>query len=728
MKLIKIISTLIAVLVFTGLVNAQPLADRVPAGALVYMGWHGAGTMPPGYDNTHLKAVLDNSKMRELFTEYAPQLLAKLAQRQPQMVGPINLARQLLAQFWDHPTAFYFAGIDMPPNADPMPKLALICQAGADAPIIREQIAGLLQKAGNSPLHVEAVGDLVVIYLGYPQASAALANGAQSLGQSAAFTASMKQVGSEPMLMAYVDVEKLFATFDEVTKQAPNPQATAMASHVLDVFGLRGLKRVVYASGFDGQDWMTQMFVDAPAPRTGLLDLLDAKPVSADVLKTIPADSTFAATVRFDPARLISRIRELSAQVDPQAQRYIDMGLGAVQVALARNPVTDILEPLGADWAAYCSPSVGGNGALSIVLVNHLDDAAKARVAFPIASVNLSNWTSIALSRARAGIQIAGQFIEIGDQRVFYVGLPIVAPSWAMKDGNLYMALYPQFAASAARWTSTGAKTIAQNEKFQALQKRLAIANPVSFSFYDLPASATQGNIYSQYLMLARYAGFSDLMLGVPVPEPLLPPLDVLSQHLAPAGSVAWVDDAGYHVKTVSPFPGSRMLNEQGMFASVGIGVGGLMTSILLPSLNRARETANRVKCASNLRSIGQAILLYANDNQGKFPPNLGELILKEELTAGSFICPSGNTQLPNAVGPDIGKQIADWVNANSDYVYLGAGKTAAAPAVDIIAYDKPGHHDNDGINILFADGHVDFVTMRQAMQMIAQQAPAGGL
>src|SRR2546430_6706320 len=52
----------------------------------------------------------------------------------------------------------------------------------------------------------------------------------------------------------------------------------------------------------------------------------------------------------------------------------------------------------------------------------------------------------------------------------------------------------------------------------------------------------------------------------------------------------------------------------------VVIGIIALLISILLPSLSRARETANRVKCGSNLRQIGQGLLLYANENNGNYP------------------------------------------------------------------------------------------------------------
>ncbi|MGC4032267.1 MAG: prepilin-type N-terminal cleavage/methylation domain-containing protein [Tepidisphaeraceae bacterium] len=52
----------------------------------------------------------------------------------------------------------------------------------------------------------------------------------------------------------------------------------------------------------------------------------------------------------------------------------------------------------------------------------------------------------------------------------------------------------------------------------------------------------------------------------------------------------------------------------------VVIGIIALLISILLPSLNRARESARAIKCASNLRSIGQMVALYASGSRGFLP------------------------------------------------------------------------------------------------------------
>lgn len=52
----------------------------------------------------------------------------------------------------------------------------------------------------------------------------------------------------------------------------------------------------------------------------------------------------------------------------------------------------------------------------------------------------------------------------------------------------------------------------------------------------------------------------------------------------------------------------------------VVIGIIALLISILLPALNKARAQANKTKCLAGLRSLGQAISIYAAENKDRAP------------------------------------------------------------------------------------------------------------
>src|SRR4051812_29969180 len=52
----------------------------------------------------------------------------------------------------------------------------------------------------------------------------------------------------------------------------------------------------------------------------------------------------------------------------------------------------------------------------------------------------------------------------------------------------------------------------------------------------------------------------------------------------------------------------------------VVIGIIAVLIGVLLPALSKARAAASKVKCAANLRSLGQAIMMYCNANKGKMP------------------------------------------------------------------------------------------------------------
>lgn len=66
--------------------------------------------------------------------------------------------------------------------------------------------------------------------------------------------------------------------------------------------------------------------------------------------------------------------------------------------------------------------------------------------------------------------------------------------------------------------------------------------------------------------------------------------------------------------------PGNRHNGFTLMELLVVIAIIALLMSILLPSLQRVREQAKRVVCASSLSQIGRLLEFYCGDNSGKYP------------------------------------------------------------------------------------------------------------
>ena len=52
----------------------------------------------------------------------------------------------------------------------------------------------------------------------------------------------------------------------------------------------------------------------------------------------------------------------------------------------------------------------------------------------------------------------------------------------------------------------------------------------------------------------------------------------------------------------------------------VVIAIIGILAAMLLPALNQARERGRTAICVSNLKQIGVAITMYADDNNDTYP------------------------------------------------------------------------------------------------------------
>jgi prepilin-type processing-associated H-X9-DG protein len=132
----------------------------------------------------------------------------------------------------------------------------------------------------------------------------------------------------------------------------------------------------------------------------------------------------------------------------------------------------------------------------------------------------------------------------------------------------------------------------------------------------------------------------------------------------------------------------------------------------------RSRETANRVKCGSNLKQIGLALQLYAEKNGGRLPDSMIELLLHEDISPETFCCHSSNDdRAPGATPAEQVQQIRR--GRHCSYVYHGRGMSWPQPDNVPIACEPLANHAGDGMNILFGDGHVEFLTPAAAERAI---------
>jgi len=77
----------------------------------------------------------------------------------------------------------------------------------------------------------------------------------------------------------------------------------------------------------------------------------------------------------------------------------------------------------------------------------------------------------------------------------------------------------------------------------------------------------------------------------------------------------------------------------------VVIGIIAVLIGIILPALARARESANRVQCMSNLRQIGGAMMIYINQSGGLLPiaPMSGSR--RSDFAAWYYLGPSAGSE-----------------------------------------------------------------------------------
>ena len=191
----------------------------------------------------------------------------------------------------------------------------------------------------------------------------------------------------------------------------------------------------------------------------------------------------------------------------------------------------------------------------------------------------------------------------------------------------------------------------------------------------------------------------------------------------------------------------------------VVIAIIAILAGMLLPALNRAREQSRVAKCAANLKTLGTAMILYADDYNGdlygvshKFnggvdkSPNMDTNLFEYTKTKNVFVCPSDNvgrngksekatasyavSYVYSAEHPSMPLKLHRFTKPSS-VMYLMDGfhswRNFGNGNNSIVKYDSGAylnesrksfyapHHNKTGSNLLCFDGHVKYYKYKES-------------
>ncbi len=142
--------------------------------------------------------------------------------------------------------------------------------------------------------------------------------------------------------------------------------------------------------------------------------------------------------------------------------------------------------------------------------------------------------------------------------------------------------------------------------------------------------------------------------------------------------------------------------------SAIGLAVIALGVHLLLPKLPSKGEISPQLVCAASMRGIVRSMTLYASEH-GSLPGDPFRALLDSgEVTTKLYICPSSGKTVR-----DIEKDLyACFVPVAHDVPWW-VEDTPASQA--IVLYERDNHGGQGG-NVVYADGHVEFIRPYSAM------------
>jgi prepilin-type processing-associated H-X9-DG protein len=485
--------------------------------------------------------------------------------------------------------------------------------------------------------------------------------------------------GSGDAIVLYADFQKLAGLIKFIVQQEgqEGQDGIKIISAVMKELGLADVKSLKARVGFSGADVVKQELLEIPQPRTGIpaklrnidLSIFDVADSRSDEAVAFNVDLAGIYDLVFNSIKIAS-----PNDVYPQAKN----GIAEVESKLGFSIRNDLLAGF-AGPAIFYSVSDGGSidTPAGAVLVARAENAQALEK-------SLKSINALLDPNSNSVIRVSSQ---VQDGRTYYsyavmqLAAMRIIPTWTIVNNQLVIGTNSQLCSAAAnRVTSIGmsANSIRTTAGFKKVTAKLP-ANLVCFGYVDskikFKAMMTQvQQFWPMATMMAAGGGFR-----LPV---MLPSLDHIINQAGPTSTYSYYDSKGLHVS----YRGT------GIEASTsGVAGGAMAMGILMPSLTKTRQVAQRVVSGSHLASIGKVFIIYANDNNDVYPPDLKTLVEKADLSPK---CLESSRKPKDFTGPS--------------FTYI-PGQNSMMDAGNVLVYENP-EFCRDGVNVLFNDGHVEFM------------------